>query len=70
MTIIYIVTIFIFVFLIMFVFSVCRLTGELSRMEETEFEKCPICCGICGIETTPNDWHDCEHCDATGKISK
>lgn len=29
---------------------------------------CPVCKGVCGVETGPNDWHDCDNCDATGKV--
>ena len=31
-------------------------------------EICPKCKGVCGFETGPNDWHDCDLCDATWKI--
>lgn len=31
-------------------------------------ETCPKCNGVCGFETGPNDWHDCDLCDATGKV--
>lgn len=29
---------------------------------------CPVCKGVCGVETGLNDWHDCDNCDATGKV--
>lgn len=31
-------------------------------------ETCPKCQGVAGYETGPNDWHDCDMCDATGKV--
>ncbi len=52
-------------------FSMCRISGECSRNEEAAEAKnkpCPVCKGVCGIETAPNDWHDCDECDATGKV--
>ena len=53
-------------------FSLCRISGKFSREEERreEMETCPVCEGVCGIETAPNDWHDCDFCDATGKVPK
>ncbi|OHD25434.1 MAG: hypothetical protein A2Y38_12800 [Spirochaetes bacterium GWB1_59_5] len=31
---------------------------------------CPKCKGVCGIETTPNDWHDCDLCEASGTLPR
>lgn len=41
--------------------------AALLRANDT-VETCPKCKGVCGFETAPNDWHDCDLCDATGKI--
>lgn len=57
--------------------SLCKISGHHSRLEERReameqagFVVCPNCKGVCGIETAPNDWHDCELCDATGRLAK
>lgn len=31
-------------------------------------ETCPKCQGVTGYEAGPNDWHDCDLCDAMGKV--
>lgn len=31
---------------------------------------CPKCLGVCGIETSPNDWHDCDFCDCAGSVDR
>ena len=45
----------------------CLLIASLMRANDT-VETCPACNGVCGIESAPGDWHDCELCDATGKV--
>ena len=41
--------------------------AALMRANDT-VETCPKCQGVAGYETGPNDWHDCDLCDATGKV--
>ena len=51
--------------------KLCLESEKASKVINEEFyEECPTCKGVCGIETAPNDWHDCDKCDATGKIAK
>lgn len=55
-------------FLAVFIgFLLGLLVGSLMRANDT-VETCPKCKGVCGFETGPNDWHDCDLCDATGKV--
>ena len=35
-------------------------------MTITKTKVCLVCNGVCGVEIAPNDWFDCEACDATG----
>ena len=35
-------------------------------MTITKTNVCQVCNGVCGVEVAPNDWFDCEACDATG----
>ena len=32
--------------------------------------ECPVCRGVSGVEVEPNDWFDCDFCNATGKVPK
>lgn len=43
------------------------ITCALMRANDV-VETCPKCNGVRGFETGPNDWHDCDLCDATGKV--
>ena len=55
-------------FLAAFIGFVCGLlVAALMRANDT-VETCPKCQGVAGYETGPNDWHDCDMCDATGKV--
>lgn len=31
---------------------------------------CPKCKGVCGIETAPNDWFDCDFCSGSGEVNR
>jgi dCMP deaminase len=30
--------------------------------------ECPVCNGVAGVEVAPNDWFDCDFCNAIGKV--
>ena len=43
---------------------------RMTRDEQHSVEICPKCNGVRGFETGPNDWHDCDLCDATGAVRR
>lgn len=63
------------VFAALLALGLCRVSGHHSRLEEQREARatpveCPQCLGLCGIETTPNDWHDCDFCDCVGTVER
>lgn len=40
------------------------------RGDDTTPVTCPKCLGVCGFETSPGDWHDCDLCDCAGTIDR
>lgn len=77
MIFVYIVGAIIVLFAVVLTFAICKVSGDQSRIEERReameqagFVVCPNCKGVCGIETAPGDWHDCDRCDATGRLRK
>lgn len=40
----------------------------LMQANDVRVQTCPKCKGVCGFETAPGDWHDCDLCDATGFV--
>ena len=57
-------------FLAVFIgFLLGLLVASLMRANDL-VETCPKCNGVRGFETGPNDWHDCDMCDATGTVRR
>ena len=46
----------------------CAALDSGVACERATSVECPVCKGVAGYETWPNDWHDCDLCDATGKV--
>ncbi len=42
----------------------------MMQANDVAVQTCPKCHGIGGFETGPNDWQDCDLCDATGLVRK
>ena len=57
-------------FIGMFIGFGCGLLVAALMRANDSVETCPKCNGVRGFETGPNDWHDCDLCDATGAVRR